>query len=557
VIHRDLKPANVLVDAEKGEMLITDFGLARIVSQATLPIMTMERGAHGTPYYMPPEQWGSKAFGPITPAADLYSLGVILFEMLTGEVPFTGSPFELMTRHCAERPRSPSSLRHGLDPRVDAIVLKVLEKHPSARYRSAKEFADAIAGYLRGTGTGPALSGEMLPLREELPPAPPRPGPQGLPWAEPLPERPQRPGVSPPGSTTASPPDSTIDEKEVIRCPKCSARLEVAKNRARPIDCPMCNLKFAVEAGRQAAARSEREKPPPLPPPLPPARREERRPRRPERADDRREGIPPWRWKPAARGLKLVCIGLLICGLFAFGLCAAAVASLGDEPAARTTDSRGASPAGKGDAKPASSGDSTLFHVAYAVLGVGLAAGVVVVSVGRVQAARLPEGVRGGAAATLGAVCGWVAAACAAVFFVFVSWLLDGDRDGPRDGAAGWVLGTAACAGVLLLLAGEFAFNQYLSAVARRLRGAFPQTLVGLCSLLLWALLACMLFGAAAIGVTAALGDAKKQAHTFLIIVSGGAMCLTLLLLPLWAMVALWLNVHAAISLGRYAHSEG
>jgi serine/threonine-protein kinase len=561
VIHRDLKPANVLVDEANGEVLITDFGLARVASR-TQAAASLQRGAHGTPYYMPPEQWGSTAFGPITPAADLYSLGVILFELLTGEVPFTGAPFELMTKHCAERPRAPSSLRAGLDPRLDAICLKALEKQPSARYRSAREFADAAADYLRGTGSG---TGEALPLGEDLTGSGPAPQP---PWGQPPPgpAQPQRPGTAPQSATTASQPGSTLDAKEVVRCPKCKARLEISVSRTRPIDCPMCELKFAVDAGRQARARLEgthaegdRGGKDPVG-----TRGDNRGVRAPAAArplDDGprsrrgdRDEIPPWRWKPAARGLRLAWLGMLLSALFAFGLCAAAVASLGDGPSPPADSSRRDEFARP---RPADSSES-LFRAAYALLGVGLAVGIVVTSVGRVLAARVPEGVRGGTAATLGAVAGWGAAACVAVTFVLVSWLAD-DRDAGRSDQTALVgvttvLGFAA---LLLLLCGEFAFNSYLAAVGRRVRRGFPRGLVGAAQVILWALLACAVFGGAAVGAAAALGHEKEKVNTFLMIVTGGAMCIAMLVAPVWAAVTLWLHVHAAVALGRYAHSEG
>ena len=148
VIHRDLKPANVLFDEAAREMLIADFGLARIASHSQASV-TVSRREHGTPYYMPPEQWGSQAFGAITPLADVYSLGVILYQMLTGQMPFTGSPFELMTKHCTEKPQPLSTVRGGLDTRLDTLCLKALEKKPADRYSSAKEFATALADYLQ------------------------------------------------------------------------------------------------------------------------------------------------------------------------------------------------------------------------------------------------------------------------------------------------------------------------------------------------------------------------------------------------------------------------
>ncbi|MCI0705469.1 MAG: protein kinase, partial [Planctomycetia bacterium] len=148
VIHRDLKPANVLYDDVNREVLIADFGLARFVDQATAASNGVPKG---TPAYMAPEQARGRT-DLIGPLSDVYSLGIILYEMLTGRVPFVGeSVWEVMRDHCERMPAAPSSLRPGLDPRLDTLCLKALGKHPADRYRSAKEFATALGEYLRGS----------------------------------------------------------------------------------------------------------------------------------------------------------------------------------------------------------------------------------------------------------------------------------------------------------------------------------------------------------------------------------------------------------------------
>ncbi len=144
VFHRDLKPANVLYNEVSGELLLTDFGIARWLGSST----ATTGGVKGTPAYMAPEQWGPEKFGEISARTDVYCLGVVLFRLLTSVQLFPGNPDEQMFAHCFDTPRKPSEVRPDLDPRLDALCLKALAKQQSDRFQSAKAFADAINEYL-------------------------------------------------------------------------------------------------------------------------------------------------------------------------------------------------------------------------------------------------------------------------------------------------------------------------------------------------------------------------------------------------------------------------
>ncbi len=142
VIHRDLKPANILMD-ECGEPIIMDFGLARCGGAPLDQHLTQEGQMLGTPAYMPPEQLEGnvRAMGP---ACDVYSLGVVLYELLTGKPPFEGDLIALASQIALEPAPPPSRRRPEISPDLDAVCLRALAKQPAERWPSMREFAAAL-----------------------------------------------------------------------------------------------------------------------------------------------------------------------------------------------------------------------------------------------------------------------------------------------------------------------------------------------------------------------------------------------------------------------------
>jgi serine/threonine protein kinase/ABC-type phosphate/phosphonate transport system substrate-binding protein len=144
VIHRDLKPSNILLDPA-GEPHLTDFGVAKLLEHDMGLTRTSEM--LGTPAYMAPEQAAGKA---ITPAVDIYSLGAILYELLTGQPPFRGtSPLETLRKAAEEEPVPPSTMNGSADAELTAICLKCLEKNPMHRYGSAQAVAEDLEHWIR------------------------------------------------------------------------------------------------------------------------------------------------------------------------------------------------------------------------------------------------------------------------------------------------------------------------------------------------------------------------------------------------------------------------
>jgi len=167
-VHCDVKPSNILLDAD-GQVKLTDFGIARAVAQTT------EEGERkklvGSPRYMSPEHVQRK---PLDHRSDIYALGVVLFEMLTGRVPFDeGDSSRIMYAHVSQRPPLPSSVNQWLPKEVDGVVLRALAKNPEVRYQNALQMAKDLRRVLLPV-VGKAIPSRPEPSDELVPPPPAR-----------------------------------------------------------------------------------------------------------------------------------------------------------------------------------------------------------------------------------------------------------------------------------------------------------------------------------------------------------------------------------------------
>ncbi|HEV2686857.1 MAG TPA: Stk1 family PASTA domain-containing Ser/Thr kinase [Actinomycetota bacterium] len=166
IVHRDIKPANIMITTA-GAVKVTDFGIARAVSGDTVTQTAM---VLGTAQYFSPEQAQS---APVDARSDIYSLGVVLYEMLTRQVPFTGSsPVAIAYKHVKEAPVLPSTLNPDVPPALEAIVMKAMAKNPDNRYQSAQEMREDLMRALHGrpVQATPVLSdqtGMISPLSDE------------------------------------------------------------------------------------------------------------------------------------------------------------------------------------------------------------------------------------------------------------------------------------------------------------------------------------------------------------------------------------------------------
>lgn len=193
VVHRDVKPANMLIHAD-GRLLLADFGLAKIVHQTNTPNLPRNRPDAGTPEYMAPEQ----VIGSSDARSDIYGLGVVLYLLLTGRLPFTGSSSrEVMHEHLRSDPTPPRRYNPNIPPAMETVVLRAMAKAPEDRYQRASELGAALLGALIASHSSDVDPFSRPPSFSSSPPTGPavivprislarhsdRPGDAAPPWA--------------------------------------------------------------------------------------------------------------------------------------------------------------------------------------------------------------------------------------------------------------------------------------------------------------------------------------------------------------------------------------
>ncbi|MDE3229056.1 MAG: serine/threonine protein kinase, partial [Chloroflexota bacterium] len=157
IVHRDVKPQNIMVN-DDGLVKLTDFGIASMYKDADAERLTTTGMTLGTVQYYAPEQ----AQGEIVrPAADVYALGIVMYEMLTGQTPFDGdTPVAVAMKHIQEEPEPPSAINPRIPPQLERIIMRCLSKDPGARFRDGDELAATLTNFLRSPmrrtpGSGP------------------------------------------------------------------------------------------------------------------------------------------------------------------------------------------------------------------------------------------------------------------------------------------------------------------------------------------------------------------------------------------------------------------
>ena len=158
IIHRDIKPQNIMVQPD-GNIKVMDFGIARAKNSH----LTTDNSVLGTAHYVSPEQTQGKELGPTT---DIYSLGIVMYEASTGRVPFEGDDaISVALKQVNEQPVPPSQLNPAIDPQIESIILKCMQKNPADRFQTADELYRVLRDYLAGRVQAVNSATAMLPVQ--------------------------------------------------------------------------------------------------------------------------------------------------------------------------------------------------------------------------------------------------------------------------------------------------------------------------------------------------------------------------------------------------------
>ena len=158
IIHRDIKPQNIMVQPD-GNIKVMDFGIARAKNSH----LTQDNSVLGTAHYVSPEQTQGKELGPTT---DIYSLGIVMYEAATGQVPFQGDDaITVALKQVNEQPKPPSQLNPSVDPALESIILKCMQKNPADRFQTADELFRTLRDYLAGRVQAVNSATAMLPIQ--------------------------------------------------------------------------------------------------------------------------------------------------------------------------------------------------------------------------------------------------------------------------------------------------------------------------------------------------------------------------------------------------------